>query len=182
MSQSDKFNAVMDRFEQMKRTLPQVLANDCIRFFKQAFQQEGWTDSSLSKWKKRATETKKSSGKPVLIGSGDLRRSVLNSARTVTFDKIQFIVDLPYAVVHNEGGKYTRKGHTRTMSKSRSVTHTGIFTGSKTTQKTHSAGGSHQVKSSVATYPKRKFMGDSKRLREILKKKINLAVKSTFSG
>lgn len=177
-NEANKILKLTNAIDQMKRELPRVLANDVQKFFGDSFAKQGWLDSSLSKWAKR--KSTKDSGRSILVKSGALRRAVLNSARVITFDKIQFIVDLPYAAVHNEGGTFTRKSHVKTSTAARNIQHVGMFTGSITSQKYHSISGSHNVGANVAVYPQRKFMGDSQKLRDILKKKINLAVKSCF--
>ena len=41
--------------------------------------------------------------KPILIGSGRLRRKVANSVVLANWNMIKLLVDLPYAAVHNEG-------------------------------------------------------------------------------
>lgn len=134
------FDKVIQNVNQMKQTLPKILANDAQRFFGASFSKQGWEDTSLQSWKPRKKETKKSSGKAILVGTGRLRRAVMQSAKEVSFERIRFEVDLPYAQILNEGG---------TM---------------------HNGG----------TMPKRQFIGDSKALRVMLEKKINLAVEKIW--
>ena len=137
-----KFNLdrVLQNVEQMKTTLPKVLANDAKRFFLSSWDKQGFTDVGLTPWKPRAKETKKTKGKSILVGTGKLRRAVANSVKSATFESIKFEVNLPYAAIHNEGGTL------------------------------HNGG----------TMPKREFMGDSKTLRDLLEKKINLAIEKIW--
>lgn len=180
MTNSDKMNQILANFNQLKHDLPQIIANDAQKFFGDSFKNQGFTNGGLHRWAKR--KSNKDEGRAILVKSGVLRRAVMNSARVISFDKIQFVVGLPYASVHNDGGTFKRKAHVKTSTSSRAVTHTGIFTGSQTTQRTHKIAGQHGVGANTATYPKRQFMGESKELREMIRKKINFAVKNILKG
>ena len=131
-----KFDKILDKLQQTKSTLPKVLANDAKRFFLASWTKQGWDDGGIKNWKERKKTTKKNEGKAILVGTGKLRRAVAQSAKSATFDKIRFEVNLPYAAIHNEGGTLHNGGE----------------------------------------MPKRQFIGDSKTLRSLLEKKINLAV------
>lgn len=171
-----KLHKAINNYAKMKQELPKVIANECVKFFGDAFKKEGWTDTAYSPWKKRKQETKKSAGKPVLIGTGALRRAVMTSNRAATFERIRFVVNLPYASIHNNGGTVQKSAHKRSKFGEGKQTHTGIFTGSKTTQKYHFKKGEESVSAGIAKYPKRQFMGRSKALDEIIRNKINLAL------
>lgn len=175
-----KLDEALIKFEQVKKTLPEVLANDAQRFFLASFRKEGWDDGGVKPWAPRKNPSTKDMGRNLLVKTGRLRRAVANSLRGVTFGLIKFVVDVPYAIVHNEGGTFTRKQHARGVYSSRTVEHTGIFRGTKTKQKTHKREGEITVKANDATYPQRKFMGDSKTLRNMQQKKINLALRSIW--
>lgn len=131
-----KLDKVIQNINEMKMTLPKVLANDAQRFFLASFDKQGWDDGAIKSWKDRKKTTKKNEGKAILVGTGKLRRAVAQSAKSATFERIKFEVNLPYAAIHNEGGTLHNGGQ----------------------------------------MPKRQFMGDSKTLRNLLEKKINLAV------
>ena len=142
MSNKFNFGGVLAKMNVVKATLPKVLANDAQRFFGKSFAQEGFEDLGVKKWAPRKKITKKDEGKNILVQSGALRRAVMQSARNISFEQIRFVVDLPYAKIHNEGGK-TGKG---------------------------------------GTMPQRQFMGNSRTLNELLRKKINLAVDKIWRG
>lgn len=174
------FDKLQSQMAEAKRELLFILPNVAIDFWLTAFDKQGWTDSSFSPWKPRKKPSKKDAGRSLLVQSGALRRAVSNSARTKSSSThiaaIQFVVDLPYAAVHNEGGKFTRKATSRSNFVGSKVTHTGIFTGSKTTQSTHRIASKSKVGSYVAEYPKRQFMGDSKKMRQLIMKKVNQVI------
>lgn len=72
-----------------------------VNFFKQNFRRQGFLDSSLTPWAKRALTI--GSDRGVLIQSGKLRDSIHAVSRGM--DQITFQTDpLPYAKIHNEGG------------------------------------------------------------------------------
>jgi phage gpG-like protein len=104
------FKEVMAKMETLKLELPRVLSNDTQRFFTQSFDKQGFTDKSLEPWAKRKKPKKTDEGRAILVQSGRLRRAVANSARGVSFDKIDFIVDVPYAEIHNDGGLMGKGG------------------------------------------------------------------------
>lgn len=137
-----KFNLdrVIANIEQVKTTLPKIIANDAQRFFLSSWDKQGFTDVVTTPWAPRKKETKKTKGKSILVGTGRLRRAVSQSAKIVTFEKIKFEVNLPYAAIHNYGGNLGNGGK----------------------------------------MPKREFMGDSKTLRDLLEKKINLVVEKIW--
>lgn len=104
------FTEVMAKMNAVKATLPKILANDAQRFFGQSFAKEGFEDIGVKKWAARKKITKKNEGKNILVQSGRLRRAVLQSARVITWEKIVFTVDVPYAKIHNEGGAMAKGG------------------------------------------------------------------------
>jgi phage gpG-like protein len=175
-----KLDEALRRFQQVKQDLPAVLANDAQRFFVASFRKEGWDDGGLKAWAPRQYPTAKDAGRNLMVQTGRLRRAVANSLRGASWGLIKFVVDVPYASVHNDGGTYQKKQHVRGVYKSRVVEHTGIFRGSKTKQRTDRRTGEIQVKAHNATYPQRKFMGDSITLRKLQRKKINLALRSIW--
>ena len=102
----DKFNfdQVIKKLEQAKSSLPKVLANDTKKFFLASWQKQGWDDGGVKAWAPRKyNKNKRSAGRAILVKSGALRRAVNASLKSATFDSIKFVVDSPYAKVHNDG-------------------------------------------------------------------------------
>ena len=102
----DKFNfdQVIKKLEQAKSSLPKVLANDTKKFFLASWQKQGWDDGGVKAWAPRKyNKNKRSAGRAILVKSGALRRAVNASLKSATFDSIRFVVDSPYAKVHNDG-------------------------------------------------------------------------------
>lgn len=97
------------------------------------------------KWKPRATSNPKGS---LLMVTGTMRRSIKAEVRG---NGVRFSSAVPYAAIHNEGGKGTKqvRQHTRTSKKGKQYTvraHTRSF-----------------------KMPQRQFVGDGKRTQEIIK-------------
>lgn len=105
------------------------------------------------KWKQRANPDAKGS---LLLVTGTMRRSIKAEVKD---NGVRFSSAVPYAAIHNEGGKGNRpvRAHTRTSKK-----------GKKYTVKAHTQ---------KFTMPQRQFVGDGKRTQEIIKSVIadNLA-------
>ncbi|HMN89778.1 MAG TPA: phage virion morphogenesis protein [Saprospiraceae bacterium] len=94
------------------KKLPDLVGNTAVNFYKDSWNREGFIDTKISKWKPRKRTTGKQ--RRILVKSGRLRRSLRyrNLSRVVAI-----FTDVPYAQVHNEGGKLTArqkvKAHTR---------------------------------------------------------------------
>lgn len=110
---SFNLHIVQQRLAETKRVLPIVLSKQAENYFTGSFTKQGLGTDKWQEVNRRIAGTKeykypKFKGlarrtKPILIGTGALRRKVSNSIRTATWDNITLIVDLPYAGVHNEG-------------------------------------------------------------------------------
>lgn len=118
------FDAVRKNIDQVKKDLPKLMANDAQNFFLNSFRQQAWNGQSWEQVQRRDPDTKaykypKGKGlsrrtKPILIGTGRLRREVSNlgaNAR-VQYFKYNFKVTLrlnnsivPYGKYHNSGAK-----------------------------------------------------------------------------
>jgi phage gpG-like protein len=108
-----EFDKVFDKLQQMKPKLPQEIAAIAQSSFVKNFNSESFFGK---KWKEvqrrqegtkayKYPKTKKLSRrvKPILVGTGKLKREVNSSIREANFNKIRLGVDLPYAAAQNEG-------------------------------------------------------------------------------
>lgn len=120
---SFNLHIVQQRLAETKRVLPIVLSKQAENYFTGSFTKQGLGTDKWQEVNRRIAGTNeykypKFKGlsrrtKPILIGTGALRRKVSNSIRTATWDNISLIVDLPYASVHNEGGTISVASHSR---------------------------------------------------------------------
>ena len=82
-----------------------IAATESVKFFKQSFVKEGFTDISFSPWKKT---TNPMASKRTLFGSGErghLMQSIRKTEETPT--RIVIESDKDYSEIHNEGGSIT---------------------------------------------------------------------------
>lgn len=176
-----QFRRVLQNVERLKKTLPPLLANQAKNFFVESWDKKGWDDGGIKPWKKREDTGKKSQGRALLVKSGNLRRAVRQSIRLKTFDKIQLVVALPYASVHNEGYNGMVRAHTRTLfAKSTTKQFIGLKRNKKGQLKeahkkttVYVRTGEANVKAYTMKMPKRQFMGDSATLRQKQRKLID---------
>lgn len=116
------FVKTMSNFEKLKRSLPIEVGNMGQNHFRRSFEQQGFVDKSLVKWKevkrrepgtdaykypKKNAADRHARGIMIGIrtkGSGPhLRDSVAQSNKKSTWNEILFTVPQPYAAVHNYG-------------------------------------------------------------------------------
>jgi len=88
-----------------------MAASEAVKFFKESFVKQGFTDSSFQKWPKYKYKKKKGTSKRILYASGDLMRSV--QKKTETTERVVVIADSIYAEIHNSGGTITKKDGTK---------------------------------------------------------------------
>lgn len=136
--------------EQLKRNILSDLRVELTEEFDKNFERKAFfTD----KWKQRANPNAKGS---LLLVTGTLRRSIRSE---VIANGVRFSSAVPYAAIHNEGGKGTKsvKAHTRRSKK----------------------GKTYSVKAHTRRFniPQRQFIGDGKRTREIINKVISDNIK-----
>lgn len=113
MANKFNFDRVRNNMEQVKRQLPILLANQAEKEFTDNFTKQGFEGKKWKEVQRRIPGTKaykypKSKGlarrkKPILIGTGRLRRAVSNSKKVATWRMIKLEVNLPYAANQNEG-------------------------------------------------------------------------------
>lgn len=184
------FARVRKNVAQLKKTLPTLLANQAQTFFVDSWKKQGWDDGTVDRWPKRQDTGKKSQGRAILVKSGKLRRAVGQSIRLKSFEKIQLVVALPYAAVHNDGYNGMVRSHTRArFSKSTTSQFIGLRQNKKGQLKEHHRRttiyiqtGEVNVKAHTMNMPKRQFMGDSATLRRKQKELIEQNIDKVWQG
>lgn len=91
----------IDALNGLKKTMPDILANDAVNFFKASFKKQGWEDEGMQRWKPR--KDNKDAGRGTLIKSGDLVKSII--VESANWGRIRISSNLPYSAIHNEGLK-----------------------------------------------------------------------------
>lgn len=169
------------RLAATKKTLPRKVAAIVVDFFKGRFQRQSWIDRTTEKWAPRKGKSKKNKGRAILVRSGRLRRSI--RAVNITQEQIIIGTDVPYARIHNEGGKiegtqnvssYTRRAHQR-----KGYTRAGRKI--KSTQVKQSTVKSH-TRHVSRVMPRRQFMGASEALNKRVKGLITREINKALTG
>lgn len=145
-----------EHLKAIEAALPQLtreLTIEARNFFDQSWDDKGFTDATLIEWKPVKDKNGNTKERP-LVKSGALRRSLrteVNGTTGVVYTEI------PYAQIHNEGGKITTTANVRAHTrKGKNV-------------KAHTRTLNHEM-------PKRQFMGNSEvledKMREIIQARI----------
>lgn len=158
----------------MKRKLVDEAGIRALRFSKERFRQKNFVDKGMPKaWDKR----KKRARGSTLVQSGRLKRSLRIISKGRYYVKVG--TDVPYAQIHNEGGKINKvvrvgkHKRSRTVPKSsnirtRKTSRTRVKTGTVTVR-------AHSRKMNT-TIPQRQFLGPSKALATKIEKKMKKIV------
>ena len=132
--------------EQLKRNILDDMRVELSDEFDKNFDRKA---CFTKKWKRRANPNAKGS---LLMVTGTMRRSIKAEVRG---NGVRFTSAVPYAAIHNEGGKGTKSVHTHTRCSKKGK----IYTVKAHTRK--------------FTMPQRQFVGDGKRTQELIKGVIN---------
>lgn len=118
--QKFNFDVVMNNFKKNGLKLARRIGIAHKNYFLKSFDKQGWGEKPWKEVKRRIRGTPeykypKRKGlsrrkRKILIGKGALRRAVNNSMKSVTAQRIQFVVNRPYATIHNEGGRMGNGG------------------------------------------------------------------------
>ncbi len=101
----EMMNKLERLMQYIERDVPTVLGVEAVNHFKESFQNEGFTDSSLQKWASRKTKRSGgTNGQKILSQSGELADSI---DYEVQGNNVTIFTDKPYAKIHNEGGVIT---------------------------------------------------------------------------
>lgn len=87
----------------LQKNVGDVVGTEAVKHFKQSFQNEGFTDTSLQKWATRKTKSRLS--KKILTGQGSGDHLGDSIDYKVQGKTVIVYTDKVYAQIHNEGGK-----------------------------------------------------------------------------
>lgn len=115
-SEHRKILQTLKKYEAQLPAIVSEMGGIGYNHFVRSFANQGFTDSTLEKWKPRKRDSRLERGKPnraILVKSGRLRRSL----RRQKLGKygVVILTDVPYAKIHNDGlmgrawGKYPFK-------------------------------------------------------------------------
>lgn len=141
------------------KSLPTLAGNVALNFFDDSFDRQGFIDKRHSRWKPRKIQD---AGRSILVKSGRLRRSLRMSTMG---NNVRISTDVPYAQIHNEGGRITGQASVRS--------HTRRTPSGNTTVRAHLRNLNIQI-------PKRQFMGASDLLDKRIEKLVTRALDQIF--
>lgn len=103
MKPNEFFKKLQSKLPELKKDLIATLEVEAENFVLNNFARAEFQDTSPQRWPKRQHE--EIPAYAPLVRSGDLRRAASNAKPTST--GIKFIMNQPYAQLHNEGGTVT---------------------------------------------------------------------------
>lgn len=113
-NESRKLKAAKEQMKVAIRKMVVVMGNDALAHFKEGFRKQGFTDETLTPWQPRKRtryKGKSELNRAILTKTGTLSRSLKKSYRGL--DSITISTNVPYAVYHNEGGAFAKRGYSR---------------------------------------------------------------------
>lgn len=166
-----QFSNVTTDLAKALQTVPRIIGQEGVNFFRERFREQGWRDKGLTKWSQRSKNDKKP-GRGILIRSGRMMRSIYNPV--ASWRQVVISAPVPYAIAHNEGfnGTVTVRQHTRrtytTVRHGRGIY--SIKTKKELTTKMKQVNASYTVRSHTRkmNLPQRQYMGNSEALNKII--------------
>lgn len=125
---------------------------EAVNFSKERFRAQNWVDINTEQWPKRkpTKESKQRASRGVLTSTGRLRRSIRKISANA--DSIVIGTDVPYAQIHNDGGRFRSKQNVRAFTR-------GEHTRKGVKVRQHKVNGFTRVIS--VNMPRRRFLGNS---------------------
>lgn len=103
-----QFAALFKKTERAMAKFPVLAANTAENFFKDSFNQQGFSGQTQEPWPKRKTDkNRRDSGRAILVKSGKLKRSI--HRMRADWNAVIVGTELPYAEIHNNGFKGTEQ-------------------------------------------------------------------------
>ena len=161
MGQLQKLTKLLQNFDKIKAQIVDGIGQIAVTEFTLNFRKQGFNGEA---WKPK----KKPNGKNILIGRGTLRRSITVTKKTI--DTVTIGSNVPYAYIHNYGGKINIKSRSELFNRNRNKQ--GKY------KKGTVSGRGNTIKSYYINMPQRKFMGDM----PSLTKKITAFIKRKFEN
>lgn len=163
MSTQHHFQRILQEYAKFKASLLQHIGSEAVNFAKSNFRAQGFQDTpgAPTPWRPRSRRAPRNRGRAILTDTGALRRSIRITRIDSGSGRIFIGSSLPYAQVHNEGGRiqgtFSVRAHQRRGRPVRS----------------------HQR--TVSFYmPRRRFIGPSTELNRRIKRHINLSILKIF--
>lgn len=133
-----------------------------VNFSKERFVKKDWHNQVHEKWKARKRKDRGS----LMVRTGRLKRSIRKISSGATY--VMIGSDVPYAKVHNEGGKTTKSVYVKAHTRKQTIHASTNLRTRKKSRKRVATGNLIKVQSHTRkmnlTVPQRQFMGQSRAL------------------
>lgn len=96
------FSKEANATEQFFKALPRLAGNMALNFYNDSWSRQGYVNARYQSWAKRKNPDADGRFRRILVKSGNLRRSL---KMNVNGNQVAIYSDLPYAQIHNEGGR-----------------------------------------------------------------------------
>ncbi|AQY22988.1 phage virion morphogenesis protein [Riemerella anatipestifer] len=150
-----------------------------VNFSKERFVKKNWKNQVLEPWKPRKRPDRGS----LMVRTGRLKRSVRKMGSGV--DYVIIGSDVPYARVHNEGGKSNKSVYVRAHTRKKTVPKSVNLRTRKPSRKRVDIGQNIKVKSHTRkmnlNLPRRQFLGPSRALEIRLQRHLKLTIERTIT-
>lgn len=167
-----------------------IAARDAVNHFRKSFENEGFTDETLSKWEKRKNYSrrgKRNGGirsvlkyRKILYLKGNLKRSV----RISSFSSSKQVIssNLPYSEIHNEGGVIPERTQVINFKKTGSGFGSVQFHRKRTRRMKDDESNYFAQKANIGKVimPKRQYIGNSRKLERFTQAKINAKINTAI--
>lgn len=176
MSDFKQLMAKLDKLEQyFSKTLPTIIGVEGLNHFKDSFVKQGFTDETFEKWKDVKRRDASSSWHGFQYGSNANRPGRKRRKQSSQTNYSPAATERPIL----SGQTQNLFGSLKWRSEGKSI----IFTAGTPYAKIHNEGGKMRVFGKAsATMPQRKFMGDSKVLRDRLGRMVNEDIKRILNS
>lgn len=189
------------KFKKEIEAMRTIMGVEAVNHYKKSFVNQGFTDKTFDKWKKRSKRENRRgktpdggvasvrAGRAILVKTGTLKRSI-NYIRSGRYAVVINTGALPYAKVHNDGFRgtqYVKGHHSSNKSINVSVRGSGSFVNGVfqkgRAKRVRLAGNRYQIQahSKRVVMPKRQFIGYSQTLNNKILSKIDNKIKRIFA-
>lgn len=166
-------------FKRLRQSLPTLVGNEAVNFYKRSFKRQGFIDERFERWKKRKEgDGKNRKRRAILIKTGRLRRSIRVTSKSTNYVTIG--TDVPYAKIHNEGGRINKEVRVREHKRRARGTSTRTARKSKSRSPAASITVSAHKRKMNTTIDQRQFIGESKFFNKRIRRKVSVKLRDIF--
>lgn len=173
-NEAKKIVADLNKVSKEIKEMVDIMGVYAINHYKKSFVNGGFTDTHFEPWKKRKRDRGKDSTRGILIKTRRLSRSLVS--KRVGKYSVRISSNVPYALIHNEGGIIKKKDSVRTLNFK--ITRDGRSRFSKAKKANYQE--DFNISAHKIVIPKRQFVGYSYVLMNKIEKKFKYKIRRIF--